>query len=136
VNPGFQNNNQIRILVVDDSALMRTVLEETLLDAGFHVFLAEDGMDAWELLQNEPIHLVVADVYMPRLDGLELTRAIRADKHLEALPVILISATETEEDRRLGLLYGASAFIAKDRQSLDALAGNILKMLRAGPTGT
>ncbi len=112
--------------------LMRTVLQDTLLEAGFQVFVASDGVEALELLQKETIHLIVADLNMPRLDGLELTRTIRADQQLGKLPIILISATDTDEDRRLGLLYGANVFITKERPDLDSLAERIIKMLQTG----
>lgn len=125
-------NSPTNILVVDDSMLMRTVLQDTLLEAGFQVFVASDGVEALELLQKETIHLIVADLNMPRLDGLELTRTIRADQQLGKLPIILISATDTDEDRRLGLLYGANVFITKERPDLDSLAERIIKMLQTG----
>lgn len=132
MNNDSQRHETIRVLLVDDSILIRTLIQETLQKAGFWVSVASDGMEAWELLQKEQIHLVVSDVYMPNLDGLELTRLIRANKKTRMLPIILISATDTDEDRRLGLTYGANAFIMKEKRDLDTLPNRIMGMLQTG----
>ena len=124
-----QEGESAQILVVDDSLLMRTLVQEKLLKAGFRVITAVDGLEAWERLQKEPVHVIVADVKMPRLDGLELTRMIRADKQLGALPVILMSAIDAHEDRRSGLICGANDFVVKDRQDLESLPDKIIDLL-------
>lgn len=136
MNSGAQKKDAVRILVVDDSMLMRTLVQESLLKAGFQVFTAVDGMQAWELLQKEPVHLVVMDMYMPRLDGLELTRMIRADKQFGRLPIILMSAIDTNEDLQHGLMYGANDYVMKERRDLESLAERILKMVRASTNGS
>jgi CheY-like chemotaxis protein len=127
-----QRHETIRVLLVDDSILIRALLQEMLQKAGFWVFVASDGMEAWEQLQKEQIHLVVSDVYMPNLDGMELTRLIRANEKTRMLPIILISATDTDEDRRLGLTYGANAFIMKEKRDLDTLPNRIMGMVQMG----
>jgi CheY-like chemotaxis protein len=132
VNSEHHEIDPARILVVDDSIFMRTLLQETLLASGLHVILAADGLEAWELLQKEVIHLIVADVNTPRLDGLELTRMIRANQRFAALPIILLSATDAGEDRRLGLAYGANAFLTKEMQDLEWLGSRIIRMLERG----
>jgi two-component system, chemotaxis family, sensor kinase CheA len=121
----------IRVLLVDDSNLIRTLIQDILQRAGFIVLTAADGMEAWKLLQKEQIHLVVSDVYMPNLDGLELTRLIRADENLSTIAIILISATDIDENQRLGMNYGANAFIMKEKRDLDTLPNRIREMLRA-----
>ncbi len=118
-------NDPVRILVADDSLVMRTLVELMLVKAGFRVFTAVNGQEAWELLQKVPIHLVVADICMPHLNGLELTRLIRADERLRPLPVVLMSAIDTDEERQQGLACGASAFVMKERQDLAALPTRI-----------
>jgi CheY-like chemotaxis protein len=132
VNNDSQQHEVIRVLLVDDSILIRTLIQETLQKAGFRVFTASDGKEAWKFLHKEQIHLVVSDVYMPNLDGLELTRLIRANEKMRMLPIILISATDADEDRRLGLTYGANAFIQKEKRDLDTLPNRIVGMLQAG----
>ncbi|MBI1722657.1 MAG: response regulator [Gemmatimonadetes bacterium] len=110
-----------RILVVDDSITTRT-LEQSILDAaGYDVRTAVDGADGWKVLQEHGCDLVVADIEMPRMDGFALCEAIRASKRFKELPVVLVTALETEEHRARGLEVGADAFIGKssfDQQNL------------------
>lgn len=116
-------------MVVDDSILLRTVVQETLQKAGFTVSTAADGVEAWGRLQTEAVHVIVADVTMPQLDGLALTRMIRADGRLGRLPVVLMSAIDTEEERQRVLHSGASDFILKARQDLESLPEKIVELL-------
>lgn len=103
------------ILVVDDSFTTRT-LEKCILEAqGFQVRVAVDGRQALTLLRSEAIDLVIADVQMPRMDGLAMLREIRGDPRLESLPVILVTSLDRAEDRQRGLEYGANAYIVKRR---------------------
>ena len=134
MNDQPKENSTVRILVVDDSLLIRTLVQETLLKAGFSVFTARDGLEAWALLQKESVHLIVVDMTMPPPDGLELTRMIRADQRLSLLPIILMSAIETKEDQRRGLICGANAFILKERHDLELLAVRIAQLLEVGTT--
>jgi two-component system, chemotaxis family, sensor kinase CheA len=124
-----QKIDSVRILVADDSLLMRTLVQEALLKTGFQVFTAVNGLEAWDLLQKAPIHLLIADIYMPYLDGLKLTTMIRADEQLRTLPVILMSAIDTDEDRQRGLLCGANDFVVKERRDLESLAARISNLL-------
>lgn len=103
------------VLVVDDSVTTR-IMEKNLLEAaGYQVHLAKDGLDATEVLQRERIDIVVSDVDMPRMDGFELTAHIRGDPRLSALPVILVTALESAEDKKRGIEVGASAYIVKSQ---------------------
>ena len=99
-----------RILVVDDSPTTRTILRNVFTAAGYFIRTATDGVDALERLRSEPVDLVVSDVEMPRMDGFELTRQVKAKYHL---PVILVTGMEKEEARRKGLEAGADAYVVK-----------------------
>lgn len=101
------------ILVVDDSITTRTLERNILESAGYQVRVAVDGVDAWTVLKSEGCDLVVSDVDMPRLDGFELTARIRADPALATLPVILVTALETREDKERGIAVGANAYLIK-----------------------
>ena len=101
------------ILVAEDSITSRMLLKSILEAAGYTVKTAVDGMEAFTLLRTEHIDLVVSDVEMPRLDGFDLTERIRADKKLSELPVVLVTALETREDRERGVDVGADAYIVK-----------------------
>ena len=110
-----------RVLVVDDSITTRTLEQSVLEAAGYEVFTAVDGADAWRLLQERPADLVVSDVEMPRMDGVALCRALRASPRFARLPVILVTALESAEQRASGLEAGADAYLGKssfDQQTL------------------
>ena len=103
----------LRVLVVDDDERVTRLLEANLSRAGYQVKTAPNGADAMRLLLQEPFHLVVADVEMPQLDGLELVALIRADKVLQNLPVVLLSAHDSDDDMMKGLLQGADIYLTK-----------------------
>jgi len=114
------------ILVVEDSITSRILLKAILESAGYSVKTATDGMEAFALLRAEPVDLVVSDVEMPRLNGFDLTARIRSDKKVGELPVVLVTALETREDRERGIDAGANAYLVKS--SFDQ--GNLLETIR------
>ncbi len=99
-----------RVLVVDDSPTTRTIVRNVLAAAGYSVRTASDGVDALERLRRQPVDLVVSDVQMPRMNGLELTHQVKLQF---GLPVLLVTGMEKEEDRREGLKAGADAYVVK-----------------------
>ncbi|WP_353186656.1 hybrid sensor histidine kinase/response regulator [Bosea sp. (in: a-proteobacteria)] len=102
-----------RVLVVDDSFTVRE-LERKLLDhRGFEVEVAVDGMDGWNAVRTGGFDLVVTDIDMPRMDGIELVSLIRRDADLRTLPVMIVSYKDREEDRRRGLDAGADYYLTK-----------------------
>ena len=102
-----------RVLVVDDSITVREVERQLLESRGYLVDTAVDGMDGWNAVRTGHYDLVVSDVDMPRLDGIELVRRIRGDRRLGQVPVIVVSYKDREEDRLRGLETGASYYLAK-----------------------
>jgi two-component system sensor histidine kinase and response regulator WspE len=115
-----------RVLVVDDSLTVRELERKLLLNRGYDVSVAVDGMDGWNMLRSEHFDLVVTDIDMPRMDGIELVTLIRRDSRLQSLPVMVVSYKDREEDRRRGLDAGADYYLAKasfhDEALLDAVA--------------
>ena len=107
------NQKQIKVLVAEDSITVRNMLRNYLDSAGFVVTTAVDGMDAYERLQNDTFDIVVSDVEMPRMNGFELTEKTREDSRTTSLPVILVTALESADDRRRGMEAGANAYIVK-----------------------
>jgi two-component system sensor histidine kinase and response regulator WspE len=102
-----------RILVVDDSLTVRE-LERKLLDgAGYATDVAVDGMDGWNAARSADYDLIITDVDMPRLDGIELATLIKKDEHLKSLPVMIVSYKDREEDRKRGLDAGADYYLTK-----------------------
>lgn len=102
-----------RVLVVDDSITVREVERQLLLHQGYDVAVAVDGMDGWNQIRAEKFDLLVTDVDMPRMSGLQLVQAVRADSALRDLPVVIVSYKEREEDRIRGLEVGANAYLTK-----------------------
>jgi len=108
----------VRVLLVDDSAVTRAMVRRILEDAGFEVTPASGGEEAWRRLREEPFDCLVTDIEMPDVDGLELTRRVRATGELEEMPVVVVSTRSRPRDRMEGLEAGADAYLTK--QSLDA----------------
>jgi len=102
-----------RILVIDDSRVIRRAISK-ILNAEFQITEAEDGEAGWNALLADPsIQVVISDVEMPRMNGFELTSRLRADKELSEVPVVLVTALETREDRERGIEAGANAYMIK-----------------------
>jgi DNA-binding response OmpR family regulator len=99
-----------RVLVVDDEASIRTIVEYALRDAGFEVIGAARGDEALQVLEREPVDLVVLDLMLPGVDGLEVCRRIRATRNT---PIIMLSARAEELDKVLGLELGADDYVTK-----------------------
>jgi two-component system chemotaxis sensor kinase CheA len=118
-----------RLLVVDDSVTIRTLEKSILEAAGYDVLVAADGQEAWQLLLETGADLVVSDVEMPRMDGFALTETIRASRRFRDLPVILVTAMESEADKARGMAVGANAYRVKsafDQRDLLATIEQIL----------
>ncbi|HSI23306.1 MAG TPA: response regulator [Methylophilaceae bacterium] len=104
---------QKHVLVVEDSITARSLIKGILELGGYRVSTAVDGVDGYTLLRNGGFDIVVSDVEMPRMDGFDLTAKIRGDKKLADLPVVLITALDSREDRERGIDVGADAYIVK-----------------------
>ncbi|MDC3955249.1 hybrid sensor histidine kinase/response regulator [Polyangium jinanense] len=115
-----------RILVVDDSLTSRTLERNILAAAGYDVDTANDGEAGWQALQGGTYDLVVSDVQMPRLNGVELTQRIRAHPKFKSLPVILVTSLDRPTDLAQGSAAGADEYIVKgrfdQRKLLEAVA--------------
>ena len=116
-----QARKRKRVLVVDDSLTVRELERKLLVNRGYEVAVAVDGMDGWNMLRSDAFDLVVTDVDMPRMDGIELVSRIKADPRLQSLPVMVVSYKDREEDRRRGLDAGADYYLAKGSFHDDAL---------------
>ncbi|MBQ2896224.1 MAG: response regulator transcription factor [Oscillospiraceae bacterium] len=118
------------ILVVEDNEGLRRLMGIHLRRSGYAVFDAEDGVQALEVLDHQPIHLIVADVMMPRMDGWELTRELR-----EAgvqIPILLVTAKDTLEDKKTGFHLGADDYLTKpvDFEEMLLRIGALLRRCR------
>lgn len=103
----------MRVLVADDDRISRDLLQRKLASWGHEVSVAKDGGEAWDILQQTSIELVIADWMMPVLDGVELCRRIRSEKNKEFVYFILLTAKDTKEDTVQGLEAGADDYMKK-----------------------
>jgi two-component system sensor histidine kinase and response regulator WspE len=132
--PAAAPTRRQRILVVDDSVTVREVERQVLAARGYEVDVAVDGVDAWTALRSSDYDLLVVDVDMPRMDGIELTRAVRADERLSKLPVIIVSYRERDEDRLRGLEVGADLYLAKSTFHDDQLVHAVRDLIGEPPS--
>jgi two-component system sensor histidine kinase and response regulator WspE len=102
-----------RVLAVDDSLTVRELERKLLTSRGYLTDLAVDGLEAWNALQSGAYDLVITDVDMPRLDGIELAARIKQDPRLQSVPVLIVSYKEAESERLRGLQAGADYYITK-----------------------
>ena len=118
---------RLRILVVDDSITTRTLEKNILETAGFDVTVAIDGVEGWMRLNEADYDVVISDVEMPNMNGLDLTRQIKNSSHTCDIPVILLTSLAKPEQQQAGLQAGADAYLIKSRFD----QGELLKMIWA-----
>lgn len=109
----FTAGKRKRILVVDDSLTVRELVRKLLVGHGYLADVAVDGMDGWNTVRAGEHDLVITDVDMPRLDGVELAALIKQDPLLKSLPVMIVSYKDREQDRLRGLEAGADYYLTK-----------------------
>ena len=107
------------ILVVDDEKDIREIIEIYLINEGYNIVLASDGIEALEKLKKEKIDLIILDIMMPKLDGIRTCIKIREDKKM---PIIMLSAKSEDSDKILGLNIGADDYIIKPFNPLELVA--------------
>ncbi len=123
------NSQAVTILLADDNIEMLTFLERRLIASGYKVIKASDGRMALDLLESEYVDIVVSDVMMPEIDGIELLERIKSDVNYSHIPVILLTAKTRMEDKVSGLDSGADAYIEKPF-AIEYLIANITMLLR------
>ena len=130
----FIRKNASKILVVEDNEELLALMLQ-VLSKNYHVFTAKNGKQAMNIIMKEKLDLVVSDVMMPIMDGIELTRQLKSDKSFWQLPIILLTAKNKEEDKTEAYAVGADAYITKPFKfdelevRINALLANRKKML-------
>lgn len=117
------------VLVVEDSVTQREMISDLLRDSGLNVTVATDGVEALEFIQDRCPDLVVLDIVMPKMNGYEVCRRLKADPKTQNVPVVMCSSKGEEFDRYWGMKQGADAYIAKPFQPKE-LIGTVKQLLR------
>lgn len=128
---GADRAKRLRVLVVDDSITVREVERQLLQRRGYHVEVAVDGKEGLNALKAGRFDLLVTDVDMPRMTGIELIRALRKEHRFAELPVIIVSYKDREEDRMAGLEAGANAYLTKSSFHDDSLIRMVADLIGA-----
>jgi two-component system chemotaxis response regulator CheY len=127
--------SELRVLIVDDSSVMRKIVERSLRQAGLDpmvVIEAGSGVDGLEALKNQSVHLILSDINMPSMDGLEFLRQIRAQDLAAGVPVVMITTESSEEHVKQAILSGARGYIRKPFTA-EQVKERVLPLLAAMP---
>ncbi|MEM9161939.1 MAG: hybrid sensor histidine kinase/response regulator [Cyanobacteria bacterium P01_F01_bin.4] len=118
-----------KVLVVDDSITVREMERKLLHNHGYRVDVAIDGMEGWNLARTEQYDLVISDIDMPRMNGIELVTEIKAHPQLKSLPVIIVSYKEREADKMAGLRAGADYYLTKSSFHNDRFINAVIDLI-------
>lgn len=119
-----------RVLVVDDSMSTRTLEKNILETAGYKVSLATDGREALNVLNaNSNFDIIVSDVLMPGMDGLQLTQMVKKDANLKKIPIVLVTSLDSRADKERGMEVGADAYLVKSNFDQSSLLQTIEQLI-------
>jgi two-component system chemotaxis response regulator CheY len=119
----------MKILVVDDDKTTRKLLSLYLKAKGYEVVTAENGLDAMEKLGTENINLVVTDMNMPYMDGIELTKHLRADDSWKDLPILMVTTEADDDERKKAYETGVDDYLVKPANA-EQISDSIKKILK------
>lgn len=116
------------IMIVDDFPVTQKVLTYQLYQTGHQVVTANSGREALASLTDYPIDLMILDLAMPEMDGIAVLRHLRSDRRFSTLPIIILTASGKEQDRRLAISEGVDAFLTKPTSTyeLNAMVNDLL----------
>ncbi|MEE8269427.1 MAG: response regulator, partial [Nitrospinaceae bacterium] len=125
----FQKSRRHSLLLVDDDPEILALLQAKLKDQPFEIFTAAEGESALNIISTQKPDLIVLDISLPGLSGLEICRSLKADKNTQEIPIIMLSARSEEIDRVLGLEFGADDYVTKpfNPQELILRINSVLK---------
>jgi two-component system sensor histidine kinase and response regulator WspE len=126
---GAGERRRKRVLVVDDSLTVRELERKLIGNAGYEVEVAVDGMDGWNAVRTGHFDLVVSDIDMPRMDGIEFVTLMNKDPNLKTIPVMIVSYKDRDEDRRRGLEAGAAYYLTKGSFHDESLLQAIVDLI-------
>lgn len=119
----------MKIMIVDDCLTTRKLLGHYLKSRGYNVVFAENGIDALEKLGTEKVNLIMTDLNMPYMDGMELIKALKADAGLSDIPILMVTTENDSAEKEKAMNYGADGYLVKPVTG-DAIAENIKSILK------
>jgi two-component system chemotaxis response regulator CheY len=119
----------MKIMIVDDCQTTRKLLGHYLKSRGYSVVFAENGLDALEKLGTDTVNLVMTDLNMPYMDGMELTKILRADPNLSNIPILMVTTENDKEEREKAYSIGVNGYLVKPVTG-DAIAQNIKNIIK------
>jgi two-component system chemotaxis response regulator CheY len=125
--------SEIRTLIVDDSSVMRKIVERALRQAGLELTVVHEagtGIEGLDVLRSKPVDLILSDINMPTMDGLEFLRQIRAQNLAPGVPVVMITTESSEEHVKQAILAGARGYIRKPFTA-EQVKERVLPLVRA-----
>jgi len=128
-----RERRRLRVLLVDDSAIAREAEASLLRTLGHEVQEASDGEEGWQRLQQGGFQLLLTDVQMPVLDGIDLTRRVKRSDRLASLPVVILSSLSAPEEKRRGVDAGADAYLVKGELDQEVLAATLERLCGVAP---
>ena len=111
----------ITVLVVEDSVIQQRILGYTLRKNGYKVIQAGNGQEALDCLATTPVDVMISDISMPQMNGLDLLKYLRQNKGHEYLPIIMLTASGQDQDRKIAQAAGANYFLTKPVSSTDLI---------------
>ncbi len=118
-----------KILVIDDSLTVREVEKNLLESRGYSVDIAVDGIDGWNSVKQQDYDLVITDIDMPRMNGIELVSQLKMDKRLSSIPVMIVSYKDNPDDRKKGLDAGADYYLTKGSFHDEGLITGVIDLI-------
>ena len=118
----------MKLLIVDDDKTTRKLLSLYLKGKGYEVVPAENGLDAIEKLGTESINLVVTDMNMPYMDGIELTKILRSDDNLKNIPIIMVTTEADDDEKKKAFDAGVDDYLVKPTNA-DAISDSIKRIV-------
>ncbi len=119
----------MKIMIVDDCQTTRKLLGHYLKSRGYSVVFAENGLDALEKLGTDTVNLVMTDLNMPYMDGMELTKTLRADSNLSDIPILMVTTENDDTEREKAYSNGVNGYLVKPVTG-DAIAQNIKNIIK------
>ncbi len=119
-----------KVLVVEDSSAVRSLIAETVEEIkGYEVVQAENGFEALKALPTQRFDLIITDINMPDINGLEIIHFVRTNENYKSIPLIVVTTEQGEEDRKKGLALGATEYIIKpfDPEKLKTVVKNVTR---------